>query len=430
MKFAIPSVSEVRHRLKEPLYKNSFFLLLNSGTSSILGFVFWILAARFYSPSQVGVISALVAAIMLLATFSRLGFDMGVIRFLSTTEDKAGMINACLTITGLASLTLSVIYVAGLDFWSPALSFIHTDMLFLVSFIVFTVVFALTTMLNPVFIAFRRAEFSLYQNIVGGVSKVILPVLMVFAGTIGLLFSWGVGLCLAVALSLFLFLPRLEPGYRPLPRIKKNIVRDMLHFSFMNYVSGVLHGVPMYILPLLVINILGAETTAYFRIAWAISSFLFFVIPTTVCTSLFAEGSYNRGELRRNTVRAASLMLVLIIPGMALLLIFGDKILLLFGAAYSENGLAVLRVLVLSGVPVILTRLYISIRTVQMRMKSVILVVALNAVLVLGLIYALITPFGLIGVGIGWTVTQTVVAVLVGATILIQRRGRSRLAAP
>lgn len=418
MKLVIPSLSEVKHRLKEPLYKNSFFLLLNSGLGAILGFVFWIVAARFYPPAEVGIVSALIAAMMLLAAFSRLGFDMGIIRFLSAEEDKPGMINSCLTITCLASLILSLVFVAGLDFWSPALSFIREDIPFLISFIVFTVAFALSIMLGSIFVAFRRAEFSFFQNTIAGVLRVTLPILAVSAGAFGLFFSWGIGICFTIVISLFLFLSRLQPKYRPLPRIKKSIVNNMMHFSFMNYITGIFQGIPLYILPLLVINILGSEATAYFRIAWAISGILFLTIPVAVCTSLFAEGSYNPEKLHHNAIRAASLMLMLVIPGIALIFLFGDKILLLFGAAYSENGLRVLQILALSSIPVMFIQLYMVIRMVQKRMKPVILVAALIAVLVLGIIYALMPQFGLIGVGIGWTLAQVIVAVLIGGTIL------------
>ena len=426
MKFAVPTLSEVKHRLKEPLYKNSFFLLLNSGLGGIVGFVFWIVAARFYSPAQVGMVSALIAAMMLLAVFSRLGFDMGVIRFLAAEKDKLGMINSCLTITCLTSLILAIVFAAGLDLWSPALCFIREDLPFIISFIVFTVAFALSVMLGSIFVAFRRAEFSFFQNMIAGILRLALPVLAVSAGAFGLFFSWGIGICITIAMSLLLFLPRLQPKYRPLLKIKKSVVNDMRHFSFMNYITGVLQGIPLYVLPLLIINVLGSETTAYFRIAWAVSSVLFLTIPIAVSTSLFAEGSYNPEKLRNNAIRALGLMLILIIPGIALILLFGDKILLLFGAAYSENGFKILQILALSSIPATFIQLYLVIRMVQMRMKSVILITALIAVLTLGMTYALIPQFGFIGVGIGWTLAQVIMAVLIGAIMLIQRWGDSR----
>ncbi len=427
MNFVIPPLSEVKHRLKEPLYRNSFFLMVNNGLGGVLGFIFWIIAARFYSPSQVGIVGALLAAMMLVSSFSKIGFDMSIIRFLSDEEDKQGMINSCLTITSIATLIFSLIFAAGLNFWSPALSFLHQNIAFLISFVLFTVAWSLLAMLNSIFIALRRAEFSLFQNAMTAVLRPVLPILVVSAGTLGLFFSWGIGMCLAIIISLFLFLPRLQPKYHPLLRIKKVVVNDMMHYSLMNYFATLLENVPKHLLPLLVINMLGSDTTAYFRIAWAVSSILFLTIPVAIAASLFAEGSYNPGKLHQSTIRAMGLMLGLVITGIAIIFLFGDKILLLFGTAYLEKGLEVLRILVLSSIPIVFIQLYFVTRMVQMRMKSVVFMEGLTGVLVLGMIFALVPRYGIVGVSIGWTLSYTIIAVLIGAILLMRRSGWPKL---
>ena len=58
MRFELTSLPDIKNYLKETLYRNSLFLLLNNGVVAILAFVFWIVAARFYSTSQVGIVSA------------------------------------------------------------------------------------------------------------------------------------------------------------------------------------------------------------------------------------------------------------------------------------------------------------------------------------------------------------------------------------
>ena len=40
-------------RLKDPLYKNSFFIMLSSITNAGFGFFFWMIAARLYSAEDV-----------------------------------------------------------------------------------------------------------------------------------------------------------------------------------------------------------------------------------------------------------------------------------------------------------------------------------------------------------------------------------------
>src|SRR4030067_2560894 len=108
--------------------------MITAGVTSILGFVFWIIVARFYSPSEVGLATALISAVGLLGIFSQLGFQFGLVRYLPGENDKKGMINSSLTIVGLFSLLLVMIFVAGLGFWSPALLFIQKDAALFLSF--------------------------------------------------------------------------------------------------------------------------------------------------------------------------------------------------------------------------------------------------------------------------------------------------------
>ena len=426
MKLLIHRLSEVRQYAKEPLYKNSFYLLINNGSGAILGFVFWVIAARFYQPEDVGVASALIASMMLLTALSRLGFDMGIIRFLPAEADKKGMINSCLTISCLASLTMCLVFVAGLGFWSPALSFIQKDLPLMVVFIIFTVSYALSVMLSGIFIAFRRAEFSFFQNSIVWVLRVVLPVAALSIGIFGLFFTWGIGLCLAIVISLFLYLPRLQPRYRPVLKIKKSVVSNMMHFSFMNYAVGLLQGIPAYALPLIIINTLDPATTAYFRIAWSIAGILSLTVPIAVSTSLFAEGSHTPKRLHKNTFRAGVLMLILIVPGIIILFFLGDKILLLFGTTYSENGLRSMQILSLASIPAIFLQLYSVTRMVQMRMKPVVFIAALNVTFTMGIIYTLLPCWGLIGVSIGWSLGQAIVVLLLGFMLLIQKWAKLR----
>ena len=41
-------------RMRSTLYRNALLLVVNAGATAGLGFVFWVLAARLYSPAQVG----------------------------------------------------------------------------------------------------------------------------------------------------------------------------------------------------------------------------------------------------------------------------------------------------------------------------------------------------------------------------------------
>ena len=117
MKIWIPKNREqLRQHLHDPLFKNAYFLMGNTLLSAGAGFFFWIFAARFYAPEDVGLGSALISAAGLLSMLSMLGFDIGLIRYLPRETDKGGMINSCFVMTGLAAALLSVVFLCGLAY--------------------------------------------------------------------------------------------------------------------------------------------------------------------------------------------------------------------------------------------------------------------------------------------------------------------------
>jgi len=56
------NLTELKQHLNDPLFKNAYFLMLSSISSAGSGFFFWLIAARFYSTAEVGLASAIIAA--------------------------------------------------------------------------------------------------------------------------------------------------------------------------------------------------------------------------------------------------------------------------------------------------------------------------------------------------------------------------------
>jgi len=67
---------------REPLYRNSIAIMLNSVVGSFFGLLFWLVAARTMSSADIGLATAVISASTLIVTLSRLGMDSGLIRFL------------------------------------------------------------------------------------------------------------------------------------------------------------------------------------------------------------------------------------------------------------------------------------------------------------------------------------------------------------
>jgi O-antigen/teichoic acid export membrane protein len=396
------------------LYRNAIYLMINSAALALTGFFFWIVAARLYPTEGVGLASAVIASSGFLASLSTLGFDYGLIRFLPVSGEKArAMINSCFTVAGLISIALALIFLAGLGIWSPALLLIRENMIFFAAFIFFTIAFTLGTFANQAFIAERRAGFSLAQGLIFALLRFIpLFVLAPLFYTFGIFASLGIAASVAVAVGILLFLPRIQKGYRPSLLIDKRVLNQIAHFSFANYAANIFSLLPQVILPLMVVNLLGAEQNAYFYVGWNVASTLL-LIPRATSLSLFAEGSYDDRKIDYEIRRSLKLILVLLVPAIIILLLLGDKILLLFGGVYSANATKLLWILAFSAFPFSLNYIYYGLKMVERRMKSVIGLTIFTATATLGISYLLLPRMGILGGGIAWLSSQGVVALIV-----------------
>lgn len=100
----ITSREKLKQTATTPLYSNAFYLMLNTAITSLLGFFFWMIVARFYTEAEVGFSSAIISAISLLALISLVGFNVSLVRFLPHADKPQALINSCYTLSGLISL--------------------------------------------------------------------------------------------------------------------------------------------------------------------------------------------------------------------------------------------------------------------------------------------------------------------------------------
>ena len=236
-----------------------------------------------------------------------------------------------------------------------------------------------------------------------------LAFMATIAGDFGIVASWGIGLLVAMIVAAGIFMPRIQAGYRPFPTVRRTVVNDMVRFSFANYIAAFLWAAPILILPIMVVNLLGGSANADFYISWAVSSMLF-MIPTAISLSMFAEGSYDEKTLDSDVQRSVKLILLLLVPAVLLLFLFGGKILFFIWDDYSDNATRLLWIFALSAFPLSINQIYFGMRRVKKEMRSVVLLTAFIAVVTLTLSYILLPGIGIIGAGVAWLACQMVVA--------------------
>ncbi len=385
------------------LYKNSFFLILTKALTVATGFIFWIVAARFYSISDVGLAVGLISSTAIITQFSTFGLDFSIIRFIST-YDKDKVFNTCLIITSISAAILAVAYVLLINFISPSLSFIQMP-IYAVIFVSFVVISSVVLITGTTFVALRKSEYGLIQNLI---MTTRIPLLLPFAfmGALGMLAASGLSylaMCLFVAYllsKLVRFNFQFDLGF-----IKKSS-----KFFSGNYIANIVYNAFYSVLPLLVLNIMGTAESAKFYISFTIALF-FYTVAYTVGTSLFVEGSHGE-NLRANVKRAVALIYAILIPGIIALYFLGGYLLAFFGKDYASS-IDLLRLLSFSSIFFAAYALFIPIQNIRMEVTSIIVMNVITLALLLTSSYLLMMQFGTIGVGYAFNLTFAIMAVVI-----------------
>ena len=419
------------------LYANAFYLWANTMLATAAGFIFWIVAARIYRAHDVGLAAAAVASLMLLGAVANLGLGLALIRFLAEAgARRVRLLNGSFTLASLAAAAMAMVFLAGIPLWSPSLGFLREQPLTFGLYTVFAISYALRPIQTQAFVAMRRPELDLLATLGGAVTKLgLLMLLAVFLVPFGIVSASAAAPLAGLTMGFLWLLRRAEPTYRPAVILRGGPGPEMLSYSFGNYVSKLLLMTPDLIVPLVVLNRLGGEASAYFYVAWAMESVVE-TVSVSLSLSLFAEGSHYPDRLRATLWR--SLRGGILVSALAALvfLVAADKLLLVFGADYAREGANLLRLLALGAVPACVTNIYVGVEQARKGIRRLVLVSTVVAAITLGASYWLLGAVGLEGAGIAWLAAQCAGAGLAAGLYFLERRrsqgeslpGSSRLA--
>ena len=394
--------------LKSPLYRNSIYISLSSLTTAVAGFLFWAIAARLYPAEDVGVASAIVSAMNLTFNLSMLGMNFAIIRFYPEYKERA--VGSALLITSIAGVVFSVVY--GLIMLSSE-SFKALGWKFLGIFVLFSVIGTLYNVLSIYAIARRRAEHAFFQSLLFA-GRFLFLFLLTSMEALGIVSSFGLGLLLGLGYAVLIVgIPKVE--------LDREFIGDAFRFSLGNYLASIANMAPNYLMPTLVLSMLGKEEAAYFYMAFAVGNVILFV-PNAINTSFFVEGSHGLKDIRATLKKAIAFSYAYLTVAVVGVWLFGGFVLRFFGEGY-VGGLPLLRLMVLGGFFVVVVNFSITVLNIQKRVKEIVMINTLKAVLFLGLSYILVPRIGITGVGWGWIgaylIVLAVSEVLLWGAILI-----------
>lgn len=401
----------IRRLGRESLLRNGLYIMGNTAVPSLLGFGFWIVAARVFPSAEVGRAAALISAMLLVSVVTNLGIGQVLISRLASRA--AGHQWSLTVTTGLAvTAAVSVVGGAAAAALLPVLVPSVTAGMEAPSFALLPLGVAgaaCSLTLDHACIAEREARPALVRNTASAVLRLILigaaAVLLSVDGTTWILATWVVSYLIFDTLALTRVLPSLGRGFRPTLTGWRQELTAMRGLIAGHQSINLGAQAPVYLLPLVVSARLGVSENAVFYATFLLANAVLFVAPA-ISDSLFAEGAHRPGNLGHDLRRAARHILTLAGPAALLLIVTGPWLLGLFGPQYADDGDALLLVLVGSAVFAAGLSLAVSVLRARNRLGEGALVTAVALALAVGSSWLLLPSTGLVGAGIGYAIGQ------------------------
>lgn len=414
-------VGRVVDHLRHPLHRNAYSLVVSGVVTSVLGLVFWLLVARRYSEQDVGLGAAAVSAMVLLANASGMGLQNGLVRFVPAAgRDTRRFVVRSIALAAGAAAVLTTVFLLGLGIWAPDLEpLLGGSPVASLGFVAAVVVWILFVLQDNTLIGLRRSTFIPVENLGFSVAKILLVlVLAVNAPRWGVFASFPLAAAGAVLVISGFLLPRLLTEAAATSRhASLPPGRELRRYLAAEHVSVLLWMSTIEAIPLLVLHRLGATTNAHYALATQIVYGLM-LLPGSIGVAFTAESASNPALLQQNLRRSARNVANLLIPSVALVVVFAPFGLRIFGQGYSDAATTSLRFMALSTLPYSVTLLLMNVARVQQRVRAVTVTYVVLCLSLAGLSVALLGRFGLSGIGAAWLIAQTVVAIGVLATQL------------
>jgi O-antigen/teichoic acid export membrane protein len=299
------------------------------GLSSAAGFVFWVLCAHLYSREQLGYATALLGALALATSFSNLGLNRTIVRFLGSSKTQAQDIATKLALISGGSLIVGIIFSLLLHTFGVT----HATAITSLVFVLAVIVTSAKAVYDNVFIALQSASSNLIENAVANVVKLALPIFVVAWGFEGIfsaqvLASLGGVICSAIVL-------KYRFKHKLLARPSRKSLTGRMRFMFGSYTTDLVGGLPASILPIIVVSKLGATQGALWYSAMLLVNFLL-LISSTISQAMFAEISNTASSIATHVKKALLAMYGLVLPLTLLVIVYAPHILAIFNRSYVQ----------------------------------------------------------------------------------------------
>lgn len=393
---------------------NATAIVGTTGMTSVLGVLYWLLAARAFSPTAVGLAAAALSAMTLLGNVGVLGIGT-----LLTTEfprhrgQERSLLSTALLVTGLAGGVLGFTFAIIGSHLFANLRALGASGVTVILFALGVSLSALTLVLDDALIGLLRSELQFARNMLFAVAKlgVLLVVGVWVVNRQGMMIyaTWAIGNLLSVAILARYALAKGPHArtYRP----RWGLLRKLGGAALRHHALNLVLQAPSSILPLLVAILLSTRLTASFYVAWMVAGFVF-VGPRALTSVLYAASAVEPSALGQRMRFTLSLALLIGLMANLVLLVGAEEVLRVFGRTYAEQAGASLRILALAVFPLIIKDHYITVCRLHDRVMNATRLMAGGAILELLMATAGAVLGGLSGLCASWLAVVCLEAVV------------------
>ena len=329
---------EIRIVARESIYIYGANLIL-----SILGFIYWAIAAKTVPSSVVGSSSTIVSLATITITIASLGMNISILRVSGTRPGEAPRIFMTALIMGVASLALAS--TLGLPIYTRLLESPSASALVVALVLAWGPLIVMETSL----IAVRRAKYLLYTRLISGGARLLagIPLVMLTPTILGVVGGYLTGFAAALALATTLVVLNGLTRGRP----SRFYARELIRAGTPVWLPSVVMVVGSQLAVVYTYALRGGEEAGYLYIAQTIalaidmarSAIAWAIIPS------IASNSINYSDLGNLIRRVYSVLL----PVNMTLFIFPEPLLLAINPEYLSS-ITPLRIYVISNIILLL----------------------------------------------------------------------------
>jgi O-antigen/teichoic acid export membrane protein len=412
-----------RRQVADPLFRNGYALMVNTGATGLLGVVYWLLAARHYPAADVGRASAAYSAMNLLSGFTAFNLVGALTRFIPQSGGRtSGLILRAYLFSSLASVLVAVPFLLCVGHFGASfaeLGGITAGAFFTASILCW----GIFTLQDGVLVGLRSAVWVPVENGTFGIVKIVLLLsLAASAPHFGIPVSWMLPVAISLPLVNGLIFARLAPRHAHATgaRIPPS-PRQVGRFLAGDYTGALCVLAVSNLVPVAVAASIGPSVNAYFYVAWMVGGTLD-LFAVNMATSLTVEGAFDEATIVANCRAALRKTLFILVPVAVVVAVGAPAGLRLFGPQYAAHGARILQLLAVATLPKALTEMYLGALRALSRTKMIAFIQAVRAVLILGLALVLTNAIGIVGAGVAVLVSQLIVAALVAPGLLVLLR--------